>query len=61
PLGNLQTMFALPSLAASVFWFSLTSLRLFSSSPLTIVRKRPLDSLAASVVHKENSSIQDNE
>ncbi|WP_298063319.1 hypothetical protein, partial [uncultured Rikenella sp.] len=37
--------------AVSVFWFSLTALRLFSSSPLTIVRKRPLDSLAASVVH----------
>ena len=27
PLGNLQTMFALPSLVASVFWFSLFTKR----------------------------------
>ena len=40
------------------FWFSLTALRLFSSSPLGKACKPALHSLAASVVHKENSRLK---
>ena len=40
------------------FWFSLTALRLFSSSPLGKACKPALHSLAESVVHKENSTLK---